>query len=367
MNYSNIDVRIRQAELEYALGREELQLLSISEQTRELQVRLDKLMKADCARKQMSLYYQLHKSFMYLCAVNANLGRFGLNFEGDGNGVYVDWVSDGELLIRGDRIIECNGQFLDSQSMEEFRDLLASNGKCELVVIRKRASQINHQILLQSQEDNQRLQHRISYLEDQVKELQHSTKEMKNLPTQSTTIETNQSNLKGDHVTNISISSSGSHDNEKPQIFQRGNFVATIIGGKAVQTSSSHISASPASKVDASALNIKPISKLSIDKSNKYPKSEHDMNFPSQRSILHSQSHQQIGSNNKIFDSTSKIAIRNDSSSSQSFLKFKEKNRDQYKENYSSRGHSDRHSSHPDLLSESVRFYFFIAFKLSTN
>lgn len=42
LNFSNIDVRIRQAELEYALGREELQLLSIVEEARALQARLEK-------------------------------------------------------------------------------------------------------------------------------------------------------------------------------------------------------------------------------------------------------------------------------------------------------------------------------------
>lgn len=40
--FSNIDVRIRQAELEYALGREELQMLSIVEEARALQARLEK-------------------------------------------------------------------------------------------------------------------------------------------------------------------------------------------------------------------------------------------------------------------------------------------------------------------------------------
>lgn len=39
---SNIDSRIRQAELEYSLGREELQLLSIVEEARVLQARLEK-------------------------------------------------------------------------------------------------------------------------------------------------------------------------------------------------------------------------------------------------------------------------------------------------------------------------------------
>lgn len=36
--FSNIDVRIQQAELEYQLGREELNLLSLLEETRTLQL-----------------------------------------------------------------------------------------------------------------------------------------------------------------------------------------------------------------------------------------------------------------------------------------------------------------------------------------
>lgn len=38
---SNIDVRIQQAELEYQLGREELNLLSILEESRNLQAALE--------------------------------------------------------------------------------------------------------------------------------------------------------------------------------------------------------------------------------------------------------------------------------------------------------------------------------------
>lgn len=39
--FSNIDVRIQQAELEYQLGREELNLLTLLEETRTLQACLD--------------------------------------------------------------------------------------------------------------------------------------------------------------------------------------------------------------------------------------------------------------------------------------------------------------------------------------
>ncbi|XP_055308818.1 uncharacterized protein LOC129572746 isoform X2 [Sitodiplosis mosellana] len=56
---NNIDVRIRQAEIEYALGREELQLLSLVEEIRALQFRLDKTVKSDTENLQTSLYFQL--------------------------------------------------------------------------------------------------------------------------------------------------------------------------------------------------------------------------------------------------------------------------------------------------------------------
>lgn len=56
--FSNIDVRIRQAEIEYALGREELQLLSLAEDIRALQFRLEKSLKSDTDNR-TSLYLQL--------------------------------------------------------------------------------------------------------------------------------------------------------------------------------------------------------------------------------------------------------------------------------------------------------------------
>lgn len=349
--FSNIDIRIRQAELEYALGREELHLLSLVEEIRALQSRLDKSLKTDIGRKHTSLYFQLHNGQnLSLCAIRANLGRFGILFEDNGNGIYVDWVVDGEPLFRGDRIIECNGKFVDSQPKEEVQKLMNSCNKCELVVIRKKTSQQNHQMLLQSQEDNQRLQHRISYLEDQVKELQQSTKDIITIPSQ---IQNKKQPLKqiakGDHVTSISISSSSPQDMDKPQIFQRGNFVATIIGGKAVQSTSTTLSDSINTTVNSNH-----VTKTSSERLRGYPKSdsEHDVYY---RSVLqHSQSQQHIGSNSKTLDSAAKISIRNNYNTSQSFLKQKDKNRDHFKENNRNRGHSDRHNSQPDLLFEGV-------------
>lgn len=314
------------------------------EESRNLQLRIDKIQKMDSTKKQTSLYFQLQSGVnMFLCPVNANLGRFGLSCEDDGNGWMVDWALDGEPdgLCRGDRIIEYNGKFVESKCKEEIRKLMNSNGECNLVVIRKKTSQQNYQMILQS--DNQRLQHRISYLEDQVKELQQSTKDLINVPTQkqNTKLAPNQTVTKGDHVTSISILPANQHDGEKPQIFQRGNFVATIVDGKAIKTASNLIST-------AFTTTNNPKQSNKSAKSNVYPKSdsEHENISNSLRNGLHSQSHQQIGPHSTMFDSVPKISIRNFCNSSQPFLKHKEKSHDHYKSR-------DQQDSYPDSFHES--------------
>lgn len=236
-SHSNIDIRIRQAELEYAYGREELLLLTVEEKIRSLQFQIDKMCKQNEVKNETSLYHQIQSRGLYLnlCAVPANFGRFGVISEE--NRIYIDWVLEGEGLLLGDQIIEYNGKFIDSKSEEEIRKLINTSGKCKLVVIRKRTSPLKNQMLLQSQEDNLRLQHRISYLEDQVKELKQATKVTIGTPMKSSKTH-HLLNKKGDHVTSINISSSESNKDTEPQIFQRGDFIATIIGGKAVQTDS---------------------------------------------------------------------------------------------------------------------------------
>lgn len=324
------------------------------EESRTLQLRLEKIQKLDSTKKQTSLYSQIQSGVdMTLYAISANLGRFGISCEDDGNGWIVDWVLDGEPLCRGDRIIEYNGRF--EPKCKNIQKLVNSDGKCNLVVIRRKTSQQNHQMILQS--DNQRLQHRISYLEDQVKELQQSTKDfiipsqkpsIKHVPNQSV------SKAKGDHVTSISILPSNQHDNEKPQIFQRrceeyvrGNFVATIVDGKAIKTSSNLVSTA-----FTTTNSLKHSNKSA--KTNIYPKSdsEHDNNTNSLCNGSHSQSHQQIGPNSSMFNSAPKISIRNFYNSSQPYLKHKEKSR----ENNRTKDKHDRHNSHPELFYDSDAF-----------
>lgn len=228
----DIDSRIRQAELEYALGREELQLLSIVEEARAVQVRLEKEKSKSDVTSISALMRNGHQ--LTLHAVQASTGRWNASQKHDGgDGFYVDWVMEGEELQRGDRILEVNGRILSGRGKDELQRSCANTSKCELVVIRKRSvSMVNvmpsnqHQ-LQQTQADNMRLQHRISYLEEQVKELLDTQKE-KSSPSMS-----NGSQRSGTHITSISISSSPSdHDEERPMIYQRGSFVTTIVGGK---------------------------------------------------------------------------------------------------------------------------------------
>lgn len=226
---SNIDVRIRQAELEYALGREELQLLSLVEECRALQARVDKATTKPGTTN--SLFNAIQSgTALSLHAVHATVGRWApcAKVDAAATGLWIEWALDGEGLFRGDRIVEVNGQLCTCRTREELQKLVGIAGRCQLVVVRKRSAPAQQQQLAQSQEDNQRLQHRISYLEDQVKELQDaSTKDDAPLPV----VMDKQTN-----VTSISISSphpSPTGSAERPQIFQRGNYVTTIIGGKA--------------------------------------------------------------------------------------------------------------------------------------
>lgn len=234
----DIDSRIRQAELEYALGREELQLLSIVEEARSVQVRLEKEKSKSNINSMFSMMRNGHQ--LTLHSVQASTGRWNANQKQEGEGFFVDWVMDNEELQRGDRIIEINGKVLSGRSKDELQKMCTNTTKCDLVVIRKRAvskvnviqtqhqhNQHSQQQLQQTQADNMRLQHRISYLEEQVKELLDCQKE-KSSPAMS-----NGSQRSGTHITSISISSSPSdHDEDRPMTYQRGSFVTTIIGGK---------------------------------------------------------------------------------------------------------------------------------------
>ncbi|KAH8280290.1 hypothetical protein KR018_001591 [Drosophila ironensis] len=222
----NIDIRIRQAELEYALGREELQMLSIVEEARALQARLEK------SKPEAQTLYNIISSGVTLSlhAVHATTGRWAAQQRTDQPGFYVEWALEGDGLYKGDRILEINGRLVTGKTKEELQKQVGSSGKCQMVVLRKKTVAIPQKQLDQEKENNMRLQHRISYLEEQVRELQ-TVKEQPQPAAHPPQTSSNQSQ----HVTSISISSPPSTPPEKPLIFQRGNYITTLVGGKPIE------------------------------------------------------------------------------------------------------------------------------------
>ncbi|XP_020802524.1 uncharacterized protein LOC110179353 [Drosophila serrata] len=229
----NIDIRIRQAELEYALGREELQMLSIVEEARALQARLEK------SKPEAQTLYNIISSGVSLSlhAVHATSGRWAAQQRTDQPGFYVEWALEGDGLYKGDRILEINGRLVTGKTKEELQKQVGSSGKCQMVVLRKKSVPIPQKQLDQEKENNTRLQHRISYLEEQVRELQtvkehHSPKQQQH---QEHLHHQQASSNQSQHVTSISISSPPSTPPEKPLIFQRGNYITTLVGGKPIE------------------------------------------------------------------------------------------------------------------------------------
>uniref|UniRef100_A0A1A9UIZ2 PDZ domain-containing protein n=1 Tax=Glossina austeni TaxID=7395 RepID=A0A1A9UIZ2_GLOAU len=233
----NIDVRIRQAELEYALGREELQLLSIVEEVRALQARLEK-----SKVEPQSLYSKLSSGVaLSLHAVQASTGRWSVQEIPEASGAfYIEWALDGDGLYKGDRILEINGKLVTCNTKEDLQKLVGITGKSQMVVLRKKPAPIPQKQLDQEKENNMRLQHRISYLEEQVKELQTAKQDHDQQLQQHQHHSQQQNNqincATSGHVTSISISSPcTTPPSDKPLIFQRGNYITTLVGGKPIE------------------------------------------------------------------------------------------------------------------------------------
>ncbi|KAM7342617.1 PDZ domain-containing protein sprite [Cochliomyia hominivorax] len=331
----NIDVRIRQAELEYALGREELQLLSIVEEARALQARLEK-----SKVEPQSLFSVLSSGvILSLHAVEATTGRWAAQELPEADGVfYVDWALEGDGLYKGDRVLEVNGKLVTCKTKEEFQKLIGNTGKCQMVVLRKKPAVIPQKQLDQEKENNMRLQHRISYLEEQVKELQSSKQEQQQTQQnqlnqqqqqqqqhqhqQQQLSDNNQTQLhcnSNGHVTSISISSPPSTPPDKPLIYQRGNYITTLVGGKPIELlgDETHVADNKRQNLGKSK------STAHITKTLIRENSNHDINVMISNKAL----------------SASKISINSDSAfmSHQSHKRDKERHKERERERYESR------------------------------
>ncbi|XP_050436075.1 uncharacterized protein LOC126842900 [Adelges cooleyi] len=196
----NIDTRIQHAELEYQLGREELNLLSLMEETGKHKCRLEEIDQMDEQNQNNTLYNYLTSNpgtVMSLRAIEIEYDpkspRFGVGSGQDKPGLFVEWTVDGTGFTKGDRLLEVNGKVVLSMRKKDdlnrllevtpssVRVVVMHDGptvdqievaalKRELGECRLRADDTDRSRQAYKTE-NLRLSHRVSYLEDQVSEL----------------------------------------------------------------------------------------------------------------------------------------------------------------------------------------------------
>ncbi|KAI5694987.1 hypothetical protein M8J76_006428 [Diaphorina citri] len=191
----NIDIRIQHAELEYQLGKEELNLLNILEEFRNLQNSLENnFNKSDSYfHESLSIYNYIVQhcasaDTLTLHAVqipyDSKCPKFGLSYRDENHGLFVEWTSEeggGSGLCKGDRILEINNHLIvQNNNRTEIIKLLKLLPTTKLVVLRTvkkpapttvTSSHPKPDEAEKIQNDNVRLTHRISYLEEQVAEL----------------------------------------------------------------------------------------------------------------------------------------------------------------------------------------------------
>ncbi|XP_015595365.1 uncharacterized protein LOC107267778 isoform X2 [Cephus cinctus] len=169
----NIDIRIQQAELEYRLGREELELLTLREESRALQAALE-LAETQEKQKNDTVFSCISGSTqvtVHAVEISADpkSPRFGAGPREDAAGLYVDWAVEDSGLCKGDRILEVNGKLVVGAGRSDLARLLAvAPDAAQIVVLRKGESLAALRTL---RSDNLRLTHRIGYLEEQVRDL----------------------------------------------------------------------------------------------------------------------------------------------------------------------------------------------------
>ncbi|XP_043272584.1 uncharacterized protein sprt isoform X2 [Venturia canescens] len=169
----NIDVRIQQAELEYRLGREELELLTLREESRALQAALE-LAETHEKQKNDTIFSCISGGTqMTVHAVEVSADpkspRFGAGPRDGAVGLYVDWAVEDSGLCKGDRILEVNGKIVVGAGRNDLTRLLAVAPDAAQIVVLRRSESLAALRTLRS--DNLRLTHRIGYLEEQVRDL----------------------------------------------------------------------------------------------------------------------------------------------------------------------------------------------------
>nr|XP_026501482.1 uncharacterized protein LOC113404720 [Vanessa tameamea] len=249
----NIDTRIEQAELQYAVGREELELLTLGEQARALAVLIEQ---ADAAHR-TSLYSTMREYGGFATLVSAEVREGAWNAAPRGAGLVVEWA-DNPAVKPGDRILEVNGTSVLCCSHEELRRS-AAPPPARLVLLRahaappappappftqkeaaslraelaglRAAAELAERAKDGLRSDNTRLTHRISYLEDQVAELLDRHPQLHTVSSNDSCITVNKTKK---NVTNINITTepqvpTKTSPKSEVQVFQKGPDITAIV------------------------------------------------------------------------------------------------------------------------------------------
>ncbi|XP_039747199.1 uncharacterized protein LOC120624616 [Pararge aegeria] len=247
----NIDTRIEQAELQYQVGREELELLTLGEQARGLALLIEQ---ADAAHR--TTLYSTVREIGGNAVVVATEARENVWSAASraGSGVTVDWTEH-PAMKPGDRILEVNGTPTLCCSQEEFRRAASSVSPVRLVLLRAQhnppaalAFTQNEAASLRAElgalrvaaddaerakeglrSDNTRLTHRISYLEEQVAELLNRHPQLQSVSSNDSCITVNKTKK---NVTSISITTepqSKQSPKSEVQVFQKGPDITAIV------------------------------------------------------------------------------------------------------------------------------------------
>ncbi|KAK4320373.1 hypothetical protein Pmani_008762 [Petrolisthes manimaculis] len=206
----NIDVRIRAAELEYELEREELNILNLKEESTLLTTRLQDSSNSSsnssssASPPTASLHTLLSSTGGSAALGGASLISLVLAHT-PGNppfhvtprpplGCVIDWAADDTKMKKGDRLVEVNGESVVGRGLEQVTRTMGNATHLTLVIARpftvnnggrrsERPGEVKELVgrldkALKDKDtlksDNTRLSHRISYLEEQVAELQAS-------------------------------------------------------------------------------------------------------------------------------------------------------------------------------------------------
>ncbi|CAG5011138.1 unnamed protein product [Parnassius apollo] len=255
----NIDTRIQQAELQYQLGREELELLTLGEQARALAQLIEH---ADAASRVFTttLYSLVRDCGGTATVLSTEASASSWSAAQRAAGATVHWAAEHCVLRQGDRLLEVNGtSVVTGKSQEDLQRAISAASPARLVVLREQktanpapaapftqneaaslrtelsalrvAAEDAERAKESLRADNTRLTHRISYLEEQVAEMLSRHTQLHSVSSSDSCITVNKTKK---NVTNINITSEPQHNNKpspksEVQVFQKGPDITAIV------------------------------------------------------------------------------------------------------------------------------------------